>query len=117
MFKKINRLTKDKEFDKAFNPPAGGGKSSYDKTIGIKIISNELDHNRFGILVGIKVSKKAVERNKIKRQIREIVRLELNKLKHGYDCVIMALSPILDKQYKDIEKSIKNHFVRLKLYK
>jgi ribonuclease P protein component len=117
MFKKINRLTKDKEFDNVFNPPAGGGKSSFNKVTGLKVLANELKHNRFGILVSAKVSKKAVERNKIKRQIREVIKLESNKLKNGYDCVVVCLPEIANKTYKEIQQSINGHFKRLGLYK
>ena len=113
MLKRENRLTKDKEIDGVFKK----GRSGYNKLTGIKVVKNNLGHNRFVTLINLKVSKKAVERNKIKRQIREAVRLELDNLKQGHDCVIIALPPTLDKQYKEIEKSIKNHFIKLKLYK
>lgn len=113
MLKKINQLTQDKEFNNVFQ----NGRANYDKIIGTKVIATKLGTSRFGILVSNKVSKKAVERNKIKRQIREIIRLQLNKLKSGYDCVIITLPPILDRKYQEIEKSINNHFKRLKLYK
>lgn len=117
MLKKINRLTKDKDFNNVFNPPTGGGRSGYDKTIGIKVASNNLEHNRFGILISTKVSKKAVERNKIKRQIRETIRLQQEKLKQGHDCVVICLPDIVGKTYKEIEGSINKQFKKLKLYK
>lgn len=113
MLAKKSRLTKDKDFDHAFN----NGKASYDKLLGIKIVSNNLAYNRFGILVSNKVSQKAVERNKIKRQIREIIRLNLNKLKQGYDCVVITSRLILNKEYSDIKNSLTNNFKRLKLFK
>lgn len=113
MLKKINRLTKDKDFDSVFKK----GKSSYDKIVGVKVVLNGLKYNRFGILVSTKISKKAVERNKIKRQIRETIRLRSENIKNGHDCVIISLGGILDKKYEDIEKSIDTHFKKLKLYK
>ncbi len=113
MLAKKNRLTKNKDFDNVFN----NGQSSYNKLLGIKIISNSLTHNRFGVLVGNKVSQKAVERNKIKRQIREIIRLNLGKLKQGHDCVIVISRLILSEKYSDIENSLVNNFKKLKLFK
>ena len=113
MLKKQNQLTKDKEFDNVFK----NGRSSYDKIIGFKVIANKLNDSRFGILVSTKISKKAVERNRLKRQIREIIRLDLNSIKSGYDFIIITLPPVLDKTYEEIEKSISNHFKKLKLYK
>lgn len=113
MLAKKNRLTKDKDFDNVFN----NGQSSYDKLLGIKIISNNLAYNRFGVLVGNKVSQKAVERNKIKRQIREVIKLNLGKLKQGQDCVIVISKLTLGAEYLDIENSLINNFKKLKLFK
>ena len=111
MLPKINRLTKDKEFNNTFKR----GKSGFNKIIGVKAISNKLEYNRFGILISVKVSKKAVIRNKIKRQIREIINLQLDKMKQGYDCVIICLPAIIDKDYQEIEKSVIGQFKRLGL--
>lgn len=113
MLNKLHRLTKKKEFDQVFK----NGQSSYNKILGIKIINNELNYNRFGIMVSSNISKRAVDRNRIKRQIREIVRLQLNKMKKGKDCVIITQPTILQQSYQAMEKSIAKHFQRLSLYK
>lgn len=113
MLAKINRLTKDKDFNNVFN----NGRSSYNKIIGVKAVANERESSRLGILVGSKVSKKAVERNKIKRQIRGIIRLQINKIKSGYDVVIITFPSILGKDYQEIDKSMNKHFKKLGLYK
>ena len=112
MLKTINRLTKDKDFSNVFD----NGRSSFNKIIGVKTAANQQTSSRFGILVGVKVSKKAVERNKIKRQIREIIRLKLNEIKSGYDIIIITLPAVLNKNYQDIEQSINRHFKKLGLY-
>jgi len=113
MLPKKNRLTRDKEFDRVFK----NGKSSYNNIVGFKVINNNLNINRFGIIVGKKVSKKAVERNKIKRQIRAIIRSKkLEKIKQGYDCLIIALPKIKLTNYQTIEKSITNNFIKLKIF-
>lgn len=117
MLAKANRLIKDKEFNRVFNPPAGGGKANYDKIVGIRVIKNNLEINRFGILISVKVSKKSVIRNKIKRQIRGVIRLEMDKLRSGCDFVIICLPEIAGKKYEEIEKSIKRHFKKLAAYK
>ncbi len=117
MLKKINRLTKDKEFNNVFSPQTGWRKSSFDKIMGAKAVYNEMGYNRFGILISVKVSKKAVVRNKIKRQIREIISLQLDKMKHGYDCVIICLPEIKGKEYAEIEKSLIGQFKRMGVYK
>ena len=113
MLKKQNQLTKDKEFDNVFK----NGKSSYDQALGVKVIANKLNDSRFGILVSTKISKKAVERNRLKRQIREVIRLSLNEIKSGYDFIIITLPSVLGKTSQEIEESLKNHFKKFKLYK
>lgn len=113
MLSKINRLTKDKEFENVFK----NGRSSYDKTIGIKAAVNKLPGSRFGILISNKVSKKATERNKIRRRIRDIIRLQLNDIKSNYDIVIMVLPPAREKTYQELNQSIIRHFKKLRLYR
>ena len=109
MLPKQNRLTRDKEFDYIFK----NGKSSYTDIIGLKTTQNDLNLNRFGIIVSKKVSKKAVVRNKIKRQIRSIIRKI--KIKQGYNCLIIALPKIESADFKTIEKSMINNFQRLRM--
>lgn len=112
MLNKINRLTKDKDFNNVWKR----GQANFNKIIGVKIAANQQSSSRFGILVSVKISKKAVERNKIKRRIREIIRLRLDKIKPGYDVIIITLPSILNKNYQEIEESIDRHFRRLGLY-
>ena len=113
MLKPLNRLTKDKDFDNSFK----NGRSAYDKIVGIKVVLNNKNDNRFGILISTKISKKAVDRNKIKRQIREIIKTELPLMKTGYDCVVITMPLILGKQYGEIKASVIGHFKKLNLYR
>ncbi len=113
MLKKTNRMLKDKDFDRAFKL----GQSFYTKILVLRVVDNGLDLSRLGILISTKVSKKAVVRNRFKRQIREIVKAELPKLKTGKDLVIVVFSQILDKSFLDIQRILLKSFQQLKLYK
>ncbi|MFA7088274.1 MAG: ribonuclease P protein component [Patescibacteria group bacterium] len=113
MLKKINRINKDKEFDRVFKT----GQSFYGRILSIKAANNDQDINRFGILINTKVSKKAVVRNKLRRQIRGLIRQELDKLKTGYDLVIIVFPLILDKEYLEIEQTLTRGLKQLSLYK
>jgi len=113
MLKKENQLKLDKEFDQVFKK----GRSSYVEILGIRVFLTQADESRFGILVSNKVSKKAVARNKIKRQIKEIFRLKLAKIKPGYDIVIITLPSILGKNYQEIEAAIDVNLKKLRLLK
>ena len=112
MLKKINRLTKNKEFEQVFQT----GRSSYNKLLGMKITPNNLGVNRFGILISSKISKKAVERNKIKRRIRSVLaKQQAEFLRTGFDCVLITLKDILNKTQVEIEGAIVWHLRKLKL--
>jgi len=59
--------------------------------------------------VGLKVSKSAVKRNRVRRQMSEVVRLLLkeDKLKIGYYLMFVAKKEVLDKNYAEISQEIK----------
>lgn len=96
MLPKRNRLVKGKDYEKVWRH----GRSFFKETVGFKVLKNDLNISRFGFIVGIKVSKKAVQRNRIKRQLSEIIRLKINSIKPGYDFLILALPKILGKKYE-----------------
>lgn len=66
------------------------------------------DDLKIGFAVGKKVHKSAVKRNRIKRQMREVVRLLLKdgQLKQGAMVVLIAKPDIVGSSYEDIEKSV-----------
>jgi ribonuclease P protein component len=65
-----------------------------------------LENSLFSVVVPVKVDKRAVVRNRIKRQIYEILRLNLNKFKPKLGIVILVKKEILGKSYREIEKEI-----------
>jgi len=113
MLKRENRLTKDNDFDAVFKK----GKTAYSKILLVKSLPNNLPENRFGILVGTKISKQAVIRNKIKRQIRAAIESELFLLNKGNDFIIVVFPLILANNFDNISESLEFCFKRLKLYK
>ena len=68
------------------------------------------DDLKIGFVVGVKISKSAVKRNRVKRQMREVVRLLLKegKLKTGFMIAIMAKKEILDQEYAAIEADVES---------
>lgn len=72
------------------------------------------DDLKIGFVAGLKVSKSAVKRNRIKRQMREVVRLMLkeNKIKNGYMVAVIAKPAALGNVYQDFEKDITAVFKR-----
>lgn len=62
---------------------------------------NRLGHNRIGITTGKTVGN-AVTRNRVKRLIREALRLNQANIKTGYDLVVVARSRAAKKSYTQI---------------
>ena len=113
MLAKQNRLTKQKDFEKIFKQ----ARSFYSKRLGVKAQVNQSALNRFGIIISTKISKKATERNRLKRQIRQAAR-ELNKeLKPGFDLVIMALPGFINQEYVIVKEEMEKIFLKLRLFK
>lgn len=108
-----HRLTKKKDFEKIFKQ----GRAYYTKLLGVKILFNQAELNRFAVVVSAKVSKSSVKRNRLKRQIRQALR-ELNwKIISGFDLIIMALPGLLDKDYLVIKGELEKIFIKLKLFR
>ena len=113
MLKPANRLKKKKDFDRVFKQ----GRPCFNRLLGLKAIKNNLPDSRFGIVVSAKVSKQAVIRNKIKRQIRSILKKAAPELKTGYDYLVVACPAINGEKYLTIEKNLDSHLSHLRLYK
>lgn len=66
---------------------------------------------QFGLIVSTKVSKKAVDRNRIRRLISENIRLKIKDIHCSVQAVIIAKRESIDKDYhilgRDIDKFIK----------
>ncbi len=92
-------LKKKKDFEKVYKK----GKFLKGNFFHFKILENNLNITRFGLVVSNRISNKATIRNKLKRRMREIVRkLE----KPGFDIVIIAQKKALDTDFWGLKKEI-----------
>lgn len=75
------------------------------------------DDLRIAFTVSTKVSKSAVKRNRLKRQMREVIRLLLKeeKIQPGFLIVFMAKKEMLDQPYEKIEQSMVYLLKRVRL--
>ena len=110
MLARQSRLVKEKDFKKIFKR----GKSSYAKIFCLKVLANELEINRYGIVISTKVSKKAVERYKLKRQIRAAVKELDKKLNRGFDLVVVAYPAAKNQPYEFIKSELGKILLTLK---
>jgi ribonuclease P protein component len=96
MFSDKNRLRNDKDVERALKSK----KSVFDAAAGVKYVANNKADSRITVVVGTKVSKNATDRNRVKRQYREIIRLLLPSLKPGYDMILLVSKPALALDYE-----------------
>jgi len=99
---KKQRLRKNSDFRRVYN--RGKSVASYCLVLYYYPNRENIDHNRFGFSISKKLGK-AVVRNKLKRRLREIMRLKTD-LKKGYDLVIIARRPAINLDYTELEGEV-----------
>jgi len=79
------------------------GRTWADSLLVMKAMSNGLNSSRCGLSVTKKVGK-AVQRNRVKRLLREIFRLQ--SVKPGWDIVFIARRDAVNADYHQLEKAV-----------
>ncbi len=106
-----NRLKKRNDFSAVLEK----GRTAYSDIVVMRFLENNLNETRFGFIVSKKISKKSVTRNKIKRRLREQVRIRILKIKKGLDIVIIAKRKIIEKDSKEIGNILEDIFLKNEL--
>jgi len=88
------------------------GKSWASNLLVMKALSNGLTLSRYGFSVSRKVGD-AVTRNRVKRRLREILRI--TPVKPGWDIVFIARSPAATTSYAELKKTVENLLSRARL--
>lgn len=108
----LQRLKKNYEFNKVYNE----GRYYVEKYVVMYIIVNNSASNRVGFSVSKKVGN-SVERNRVKRLMKEVYRKFADSIKLGYDMVFTARAGSADADYKMIEGNIRSILKKAKLIK
>ena len=107
MLKRENRIRSKKEFFEVKNK----GRVSYSPLFGWLFNKENDDLKKFGFIVSKKISKKAVDRNRIRRILSEIVRKNLDKFEKGTRLVFLTKQEILGKKMIEVEKEINKFLI------
>lgn len=108
-FGREKRLLTPRQFKAVFDSPSGKAPG---KSVLLLARNNELDHSRLGLVIGKKSVKLSVERNRLKRQIRESFRLNQDNLV-GWDIVVVARKGLGDLQNAELSQQFGKLWKRL----
>ena len=111
MLPKVNRLKKNKEFERVFKK----GQSFREAFLILKVVVSSFKNSRFGFIVSKKVSKKSSLRNKIKRRLRGLVRARLKKITRNTDNLLIAAPGLETKDFQEMEKTVDKLFKKAKI--
>ena len=93
-------LKKNYEFKRLYNK----GKTAVTPYMVVYALKTQRGTRRVGYTVSTKLGR-AVVRNRVRRRLREIYRLNSDKLRPGVDIVIVARSRCIEAEYAKMERA------------
>ena len=102
MLKQSFRLRSSTDFNKTYK----FGRSTNAATLYIKALQTRQPISRCAVVVSKKVAKKATDRNKIKRRVAEIVRVNWDKITPGYNLIISLKQDIATLDQSKLEHEV-----------
>lgn len=107
-----HRLRNRRDFRRVFKY----GQSTANRHFVVYVMRKKEDTPvRIGISISKKVAKLAVDRNRVKRLVKEIVRNRITQLSPGQDLVIIARNASVHLDYTQTEQSLVHLFEKARL--
>lgn len=107
------RLAKRKDFGKVYRL----GQSAANRQFVVYVMKNpNTEHMRAGVSVSKKLGG-AVVRNRLRRQVKEIVRLNAERIEPGHDFIIIVRKAAVGLSYRDMERSLVHALKRAGLWR
>lgn len=104
-----NRLTKKTDFTNVYRK----GTFFLEAPLSLKAVKNNLKNSRIGFSIEKKFFKKAVERNRIKRLLREAFCQNLKNIEKGLDIVVFYKKKESNPDLKNISELVKKIIKRV----
>lgn len=81
------------------------GRSRADRLMVVRFVPNGRDYDRFGISTGRRLGG-AVQRNRLRRRLREVLRRAPNDSGHGWDILIVVRPPAVDASFDELRAAL-----------
>jgi len=104
-------LAKDNDIQLVFKK----GQIYFSPFFNIKILKKDQPNSRFCIVVSTNISKKAVVRNKLKRQLKAIIYEKIPQFQGNYDCVILTKVSAVVTDFTELDKTLTFLFKKAKI--
>lgn len=111
MFPAEHRLRHEKDIKALF----AKSKSVFGIYTGMRFRKNNQEHTRIAVVCGTKVSKRAVVRNRLKRQVRAVVQEHLEKIAPGHDILFFLRKEAVGVKFHDLKQQIETSLTKAKL--
>ena len=105
---KAERLAGRREFEAVFT----GGRTWSNDLVALRVLPNGSESSRYGFAAGKRLGG-AVVRNRLKRQMREVVRL--TPIRSGWDMVFIARQTAGEADYHALRKATEELLARAQL--
>jgi len=102
MLSKERRLRRTRDIERARSV----GRSLGNKALHVRFAPNGLANSRATVVISQRTAKRAVDRNRLKRQTRAAIAPQLKKLKPALDLVIILHRSALDMSYAELKDAL-----------
>jgi ribonuclease P protein component len=83
------------------------GRSRADRLMVVRFVPNGRDYDRFGISTGRRLGG-AVQRNRLRRRLREVLRRAPNDSGHGWDVLIVVRPAAVDASFDELRTALEH---------
>ncbi len=111
MLAQAQRLRQTAEIEQVYL----NGRRSFHPLVRIIAANGLTKQSRVAVITSLRVSKKAVERNRLKRRLRSIIQPWLKQMPKPYDCLIIAQSKANAASYQELAQAVEQSLKKLRL--
>jgi ribonuclease P protein component len=79
----------------------------------LKLKKSDQSQSRLGIIVSTKISKSAVRRNLLKRQLRHALRDNLDQFPNSLDLIFLPSKQLLNVSFEELKQKVKNLIMKI----